>query len=90
MARQRNKGLESRCNEIVWFLDDDVIVKDNSLKLLKDHYSKYQNSLGCEFGQINSIKSSILNYFFSKIFLLSENNGNGRIKLSDYLRFQEM
>ena len=82
LAIQRNTGLKNRFNDIVWFLDDDVLVDDGAVEELKKHYTENILSLGCEFGVKNNVKSNFKHRIFAKFFMLTDNNGDGSIKLS--------
>jgi len=87
LAAQRNTGLKNRFNDIVFFLDDDVIVDDGAVEELKNHYKENLFSLGCEFGVKNNVKSSFIHRIFSKFFMLTNNNGDGCVKLSSLPSF---
>lgn len=84
LVKQRNAGLKLAKGDIIFFLDDDVILEPNYFSpILVVYENDANNEIGGVQGTIlNSPKGKKLKNFFNKIFFLEENHGNGKLKKS--------
>lgn len=74
LAESRNLGAQKASNNIVLYLDDDVILRENYITLLKKEWEKNKHdlNLGGVGGIIENFrKISFLEKIFNKIFLLN-------------------
>jgi glycosyltransferase involved in cell wall biosynthesis len=81
---QRNKGIDLSTGDIIHFLDDDVMLEPNYLEQINTIYrNDKEEEIGGAGGLIIQSKrisgTSFLSDLFKKIFLLTNDNGDGKI-----------
>lgn len=82
-AIQRNMGIERNENDIIFILDDDIILENNFIESVKDVFKKdKKQEIGAITGKITNTKEmSFISIIIRKFFCLSENN-EGKVKKS--------
>lgn len=79
---QRNLGIKASSSDILCFFDDDTILDENYIKILKESFSNNE-IIGFTGNIINEERKNPILDFYNKLFLLTEfNNGDGRFKRS--------
>jgi glycosyltransferase involved in cell wall biosynthesis len=84
LTKQRNIGVDLVKGEYLFFFDDDVVLKENFIKVICDTFYNFEsNGVGGVMGRIINISSStkIWDQLFKRIFFLSD-VGKGRVKIS--------
>lgn len=82
LTYQRNMGVKASSSEILCFFDDDTILDENYIKILKESFANNE-IIGFTGNIINEERKNPILDFYNKLFLLTEfNNGDGRFKRS--------
>ena len=82
LTYQRNLGIKASSCDILCFFDDDTILDENYIKILKESFET-KEIIGFTGNIINEERKNKFLDFYNKLFLLTEfNNGDGRFKKS--------
>lgn len=82
LTYQRNLGIKASSSDVLCFFDDDTILDENYIKILKESFLN-QEIIGFTGNITNEKRKNFFLDFYNKLFLLTEfNNGDGRFKRS--------
>ena len=81
LTRQRNIGIERNKNDVVLFLDDDVVLDENFLKIIIDFFENNPDVMGVTGKILNQPSLPFISSLIRRIFFLPEVK-RGEIKLS--------
>lgn len=89
LTYQRNIGINNSKGEVLYFFDDDIVLKKNYFELTMEVYDQYPEYYGGS-GLILECKDSVrkfkqkIIYLYNEIFFLSQSYGKGKIKKSGF------
>jgi len=81
LTRQRNIGIEKNKNDVVLFLDDDVVLDENFIKIMLKFFEDNPEVMGITGKILNQPSLPIISSLVRRIFFLPEIK-KGEIKLS--------
>lgn len=68
----RNIGINAACEDLILFLDDDVILNNNYLEEISRVYQKYPDASGVQGNIINYYHPNLLTNLYNKLFFLDQ------------------
>ena len=89
LTKQRNVGIKEATGDIIYFFDDDTILKANYLQIMNKTFNDnpdYMGGMGTFIGMPEqSFKGAIVN-LFRRFFLLQHDYSNGKFQISGFPR----
>ena len=86
LTNQRNIGVQSSSGDVIAFLDDDVILEPDYLKVMSSVFSDSKVD-GATGHIIHNFKQNKLESFFHKFFFLTDRSKKGYMKRSGFASF---